>query len=385
MITVIADDLTGAAEIAGICLRYGLDTSFGIDTIPEKEAKVNIIATDSRSLAEDEAYRIHYDLAKKVIQKNSDQLIFKKCDSVLRGHVLTELSALVEVSRKSTVLLQPSNPNGNRCIKNGMYYVEGVEIEKTGFSTDPDFPAKTSSVKRLLLDRSSKKNIPIYTETITGFDSEGIYVSDCSSEADLKTNLKLYDAEVIIGGSAAFFEQYLIKLKIASTKTEPKKLGFSKDYVLVSGSAHPQSIEFAKLLQSKSCPIIYFSIDMLQKDVDKEILDTFSNILFKIYKEHKKLILKISDDAIQFENSSTILKNRLSIVVKHLLEHANFKEIAIEGGASAYSILKTLNWKAFTPTEQLALGVVRMRYDLNPKKHIILKPGSYNWPDGLLN
>lgn len=37
MITVIADDLTGAAEIAGVCIRYGLDVAFGIDSIPQKK------------------------------------------------------------------------------------------------------------------------------------------------------------------------------------------------------------------------------------------------------------------------------------------------------------------------------------------------------------
>ncbi|WP_439132036.1 four-carbon acid sugar kinase family protein, partial [Polaribacter sp.] len=63
MITVIADDLTGAAEIAGICLRYGVAVSFGIDEIPEKQATINIIATDSRSKNQEEAYKTHLHLA----------------------------------------------------------------------------------------------------------------------------------------------------------------------------------------------------------------------------------------------------------------------------------------------------------------------------------
>ena len=80
MITVIADDLTGAAEIAGICLRYGIEVAFGIDSVPEKLAQVSIIATDSRSLSEDEAYKMHLQLANKIIQNNSNQIIFKKCE-----------------------------------------------------------------------------------------------------------------------------------------------------------------------------------------------------------------------------------------------------------------------------------------------------------------
>ncbi len=90
MITVVADDLTGAAEIAGMCLRYGIDVAFGIDAIPEKEAQVVIVATDSRSLSEEQAYKVHLQLAGDIIKNNPNQIIFKKCDSVLRGHVLTE-------------------------------------------------------------------------------------------------------------------------------------------------------------------------------------------------------------------------------------------------------------------------------------------------------
>src|SRR5690606_22283234 len=156
MITVIADDLTGAAEIAGVCLRYGVQVAFGLDSIPEQSAKVVVIATDSRSQTEHEAYKPHQKIAKQVFEKTESPIVFKKCDSVLRGYVLTELKALMEASGKPQVLLQPSNPEGNRIIKNGVYYVDGIEIENTGFSTDPDFPAKTSSVATILSERTSK-------------------------------------------------------------------------------------------------------------------------------------------------------------------------------------------------------------------------------------
>ena len=81
---VIADDITGAAEIAGVCLRYGLKVSFGIDTIPNEVADVCVVATDSRSLSESEAYAVHSKLAADIYKQNP-AFVFKKCDSVLRG------------------------------------------------------------------------------------------------------------------------------------------------------------------------------------------------------------------------------------------------------------------------------------------------------------
>jgi len=157
MITVIADDITGAAEIAGICLRYGLKVTFGIDTVPNVDADVCVVTTDSRSGTELEAYRTHYQLAKTIFKK-PESIVFKKCDSVLRGYVLTELSALLDVKKFKKIVLQPSNPASGRCIRDGIYYVGNEEIEETDFANDPDFPATFSEVQKLLLSRSSKYN-----------------------------------------------------------------------------------------------------------------------------------------------------------------------------------------------------------------------------------
>ena len=132
MITVIADDITGAAEIAGVCLRYGLHVSFGIESVPAVKADVCIIATDSRSATETKAYAIYQDIMKAVLT-GSDSVVFKKCDSALRGYVLTELSAMLEAMKLKRVILQPSNPSVGRCIRKGVYYIENVKIKSTAF------------------------------------------------------------------------------------------------------------------------------------------------------------------------------------------------------------------------------------------------------------
>lgn len=387
MITVIADDLTGAAEIAGICLRYGIDVSFGIDTIPEKEARVTIIATDSRSISEDDAYKSHYQLTKKIFKKNSNQIIFKKCDSVLRGHVLAELSALINISGKKNVLLQPANPASNRCIRDGIYYVNDIKIEDTSFSSDPDFPANTSLVKNLLLNRvtSHLKIKNIHIGNINKIDSGGVFIPNCNSENDLMQCVELYSEETIIGGSAAFFEQFLIKKKLANSKVKRKKCSFSKNYLLISGSTHSESLCFSRVLEAANCPVLVFPENLLKIEFDEAILNNWVTKVSEIYKHNKKVVLRISNSIIQFENSSKALKNRMSLIVERLMETSVINELFIEGGATAYDVLKKLDWKSFTPIDELALGVVRMQYNNDPLKYITLKPGSYQWPEDLLN
>ncbi|WP_308991053.1 four-carbon acid sugar kinase family protein [Mariniflexile litorale] len=385
MIFVLADDLTGAAEMAGICLRYGLDVSFGIDTIPEKEATVNIIATDTRSMTEDEAYEVHFHLAEEIISKKN-YTIFKKCDSVLRGHVLTELSALIDVTEKNSILLQPSNPEGSRCIEKGIYWVNNDLIENTGFAADPDFPAKTSQVKNLVLDRTTKKShVEVFSGVFQAINSKGIFIPDCDSVEALSKCINLYNEEMIIGGSAAFFEQFLIKKRLVTSKINNKTQSFSENYMLLSGSAHPESIRFSKTLEIAKCPLIVFTKSLLEHEFSEAAINDFVVNMSNIYNENKKIVLRISNTVIQFENRSLNLKNRMSLVAKRFLEVSSVNELFIEGGATAYDVLEKLNWQSFTPIEELALGVVRMQYDKNPDRFITIKPGSYQWPEGLLN
>lgn len=385
MITVIADDLTGAAEIAGICLHYGLEVSFGIDKIPERQTTINVIATDTRSKDEDEAYETHFHLTEDIISKTKN-IIFKKCDSVLRGHVFMELLALADAAKKDTILLQPSNPKSNRFIKDASYYINDILIENTGFANDPDFPAKTSSVKKRILDNVAKQHpLEVYTGDFNEIKSEGIFIPNCDSVEALSESLSLYKDDMIIAGSGAFFEQFLIKMKLVNSKVEQKEYRHSSNYLLVSGSTHPKSIAFSKTLEKLNVPLIVFPETLLETKINKTVLNEFVNSIVQVYKDRERIILRVSNERIHLENNALNLKTRMSLIAKKLIDTTNVNEIFIEGGATAYDLLDELHWKSFTPIAELASGVVRMQYDNDPKKHIIIKPGSYEWPEGLLN
>ncbi len=386
MITVIADDLTGAAEIAGICLRYGVKTSFGIDVLPENMVDVNIIATDSRSMTEEEAYKTHRQLADIVLAKKFDQVVFKKCDSVLRGYVLTELSALLDATEKECVLLQPANPAAHRCIVQGSYFINNKLLEDTEFAVDPDFPSSFSLVKNLLLERANQhsKIDKVHTGIIKKINSKGLFIPDCNTVNELEKCIELYNEKTILGGSAAFFEQFLLKHYPNLSEVKPKKYNFSDHYLLLSGSTQPESTLFAANLKNNNCPVLVLPNNLLEKNIEASHLTDWMKETTRIYNENKKLVLRISDQIIEFEGSSKILKNRMNVVAKQLLANTSINELFIEGGATAYDLLQKLNWKSFTPTAELAPGVVRMQYALDTNKYITLKPGSYKWPEGLL-
>jgi len=390
MITIIADDLTGAAEVAGVCLRYGLRTAFGVNALPNEQAEAWVIATDSRSMTEKDARELHQHLAEE-LKAAGRKSVFKKTDSVLRGHVIAELSGLMDVYGINKVLLQPSNPAVGRCVKAGKYLIDSIPLHETSFATDPDFPAKNASVNLLLQSRSmqlyrKRTDFSIYTKLPVSDRSLGIYIPDCETKNDLKNDLSTLGDEWIYAGSAAFFAAYLeekieLKVQAPTEKINP----FHDNFLMVCGSAHAQSRKFIEETICKGGRVAELPAAFLTANVDEVALTNWVDEQINVWQEDNSLILKLSSDKITFPNSATVLKNRLAKIVNRLLQHPT-KELMIEGGATAYAILIKQGWSTLVPLQELSPGVVRMAVSQYPGLFLTLKPGSYKWPEnGILN
>ncbi|MDE6556282.1 MAG: four-carbon acid sugar kinase family protein, partial [Duncaniella sp.] len=142
MIAVIADDITGAAEMAGIAHRLGLRVVLTTDPYSlTGNADVAVIATDTRSMSEHEARELSAKYAAVLTSRNDISEIFKKTDSALRGHVVAELEAILGATRYEDALFMPANPSRGRTIRDGLYYIGDVLLDQTDFSFDPEFPA----------------------------------------------------------------------------------------------------------------------------------------------------------------------------------------------------------------------------------------------------
>ena len=187
---VIADDITGAAEIAGIAFACGEDVRLvcGCDTATYSTNETTVIATDTRSMSETEAVAETRYIASSIIHHPSS--IFKKTDSALRGHVVAELLTLMQAMGYERVVYLPANPSKGRIIRNGTYYINNVPICETDFSFDPEFPARTSVLK----------------ERFPDVESKGIIMPDAESEEDIHNVISTYnDGKAIFAGAADLF------------------------------------------------------------------------------------------------------------------------------------------------------------------------------------
>jgi uncharacterized protein YgbK (DUF1537 family) len=79
----------------------------------------------------------------------------------------------------------------------------------------------------------------------------------------------------------------------------------------------------------------------------------------------------------------------LAEVVARLIEREGGGEnLLLEGGATAEAVCQRLGWREFAVDGEFAPGVVQMtpiRADGGTKCRIVIKPGSYLWPDAIWN
>src|SRR6476661_7357460 len=109
-IIVIADDLSGAAELAGIAFAHGHSAEVQRHFEPSSSAEFIAIDTDSRHLPSAAAAERVKQLAAQIVTCRP-AWIFKKVDSVLRGNPRAEIEALLQVTRQPRAILVPANPS----------------------------------------------------------------------------------------------------------------------------------------------------------------------------------------------------------------------------------------------------------------------------------
>ena len=133
---IIADDLTGAADSGMACVAAGLDTVVVLkDNEPIPGADVVSVDAATRRLSSPQATEQTARLTRRYLTPQT-QILFKKLDSTLRGHVAQETAAVLSVARavrgaECIAIVAPAFPAMGRTTVGGRQFVRGVPVETT--------------------------------------------------------------------------------------------------------------------------------------------------------------------------------------------------------------------------------------------------------------
>ncbi|MBN1362726.1 MAG: hypothetical protein JW993_19160 [Sedimentisphaerales bacterium] len=406
MIAVIADDITGAAEIAAIGWRRGLSAQVQMTPNPKAGADLVTIDTDTRSLPGDTARSILKDIAGR-LRALPVQWHFKKVDSVLRGNVGAELETLMEALGKRRTILAPANPSKGRIIVDGRYYINGVPLDETEFAQDPEHPARSSSIADLLSASSggslkspgapgdlgmagpgepfpkpalrSSLRLPPALHVLDPAaylgEETGIVVAQARTVADLAQWSGCLDDDTLAAGGADFFQAILDRRSPShQTGTRDMLRPTKAPKLFVCGSkrragSQPAHVDMPVCLMPERAP---------------GLLGQWTSDIVTALAASRCAVVAVGRAAERNSLSALDVRTRMAVTVQRVVERTEIGELFIEGGATASAILRRLGWDTLDVQGEYAPGVVRLAVTKMPDRTVTLKPGSYPWPEELL-
>jgi uncharacterized protein YgbK (DUF1537 family) len=157
----IADDYTGASDLANTLTRCGLRTvqTIGVPAsdlaLPEVDAVV--VSLKSRSIEANLAVTRSRDAEKWLRQRGARHVLFKICstfDSTDAGNIGPVMDALRADSGDAMVLVTPAFPETGRTVYQGNLFVGAVPLNESPLKDHPLNPMHDSNLVRVLARQS---------------------------------------------------------------------------------------------------------------------------------------------------------------------------------------------------------------------------------------
>jgi len=381
MIGVIADDLTGAAELGAVGLRYGLQAEIVVQGQPSGEANLVCIDTNSRSCGPREAGR-RAALAARILRTCGARWIYKKVDSVLRGQVVAELEAIMPQLGVKRALLVPANPALGRTISDGEYFIHGRPIHKTEFARDAEYPRLSPRVLDLM--RASDHPAIHVRKSADSLPAEGIVVGEAGSSRDLKRWAARWASNELPAGGAEFFRALLARegYKEIATDLRGIPVPSAGPHLFVCGTLSESGREFVRAARKRGTPVFSLPRELARGGrMTRAAAEAVSRKAVAALRRNSVALLHIGLPRVREPRAARLLASHLVRMAQLVLGQLEVGQIYVEGGATAVELVRRLGWDRLTVLREVAPGVATLGGGGAPSPCLTIKPGSYTWPD----
>ncbi len=359
---VLADDLTGAAEIAAVASQAGRRVVLlARPPADPVDTDVLVFNTDTRLLPPVlAARRVRAWLVRLARARPRHGGVFLKVDSVLRGPVLAQIAAAARALDLPRTLLVPANPSLGRVIRNGRYFVHGRFLHETAFANDPHHPRNTSDALALLgrAPRTPRVCLPASSPELP---PRGVVLGEVETSADIRRWLRRLGPDTLPAGGADFFRAWLgLRPREEPPARAPRP---PKPALLLHGTT------------ASATGVAAFSFRGLRAPSAAAVAERLAS--------HGAAVVAVPTRRLPDPESPAALSAAFAKFAAELKRKDAFQHLLIAGGATASAVLSALEWDALEVLHVWGPGVVTLRPLADPAFLVTLKPGSYAWPDEL--
>lgn len=174
IIGCLADDFTGATDIASVLATVGRRTAVVFDWgAVDREALAGcqavVIALKTRTAPREEAIAASLEALAALYSFGADRIFFKYCstfDSTAEGNIGPVIEALMDATGLPVALVAPSYPRNARTVYQGHLFVGTDPLDESPMRHHPLTPMRDSSLRRLLAPQTSLPIENLYLDEV---------------------------------------------------------------------------------------------------------------------------------------------------------------------------------------------------------------------------
>jgi len=406
---VIADDFTGATDIASFMVNAGwkvvLFNGVPAEDFGQEGIDAIVIALKSRSIQTAHAIELSLSASTWLKNQGCKRQLFKYCstfDSTKEGNIGPVTDALMENLGAFMTLICPAVPENGRTILHGHLFVKGQLLNQSGMEHHPVTPMKESSLKKLMEAQSTgicgvinldtiKNYVGDIPDTLAKFADEKVkyVICDVLDNNDLLTVARETANFVLITGAAGI-GYAIATLDTLNKPTDSHALTISKKggSVVLSGSCSSMTNQQVNFYQQRASSlaldiekVIRYPI-YLQTVTDWVLNHATDSLAPMVYATQPPQIIELIQKNYGAEFVSEKIESFFSTLA-HNLSGKGFNKFIVAGGETSGAVSQGLNIKGMVIGDAVAPGVPWTQV-LNEEKWVILKSGNFGNSDFFL-
>lgn len=404
----IADDFTGATDLANTLTRRGMHTvqTIGIPAGAAPQAEAVVVALKSRTIPVAEAVEQSLAACRWLKAHGAKQIFFKYCstfDSTDEGNIGPVADVLLEELKSDFTIACPAFPENGRTIYLGHLFVGSELLSDSPMKTHPLTPMRDANLVRVLQRQSRhkvglvpyrvvKQGAPAIAEAYAALQAAGIRhaIVDALEDRDLENIGAASSAlPLITGGSGVAIglpQNYRTARLIQRREgaSELDKVGGPG--IVLSGSCSAATLGQVERFAAKHAAR---AIDpaALAADPDKTVSDLLAWATEKLKKGPALVYASAPPDKVaavqaQFgrDKAGAMIEHAIAQLAQGLAMQG-VRRFVIAGGETSGAVVSALKVEALEIGPQIAPGVPACLSYGSPRFALALKSGNFGGPD----
>ncbi|MEM9404259.1 MAG: 3-oxo-tetronate kinase [Pseudomonadota bacterium] len=368
----VADDLTGATDIALALCNHGMSTSVSIGTPGGKtiqtDAAAHVVALKSRTAAAESAVVASRASIAALRASGCQRFFFKYCstfDSTADGNIGPVIDALLDELSAQSAVVCPAFPANGRTMSAGVLLVDGVPLAETPMRDHPLTPMRESSVPRLLdaqangppstliaLETVRNGSAAIRTELSAAVNSGSRYiVIDAESDEDLARIAKAVGDTPLLTGSAglgaALPEAYRNSRLLEGAASSAPLPSVPGPTAILAGSCSAATL---RQIDRAAGSVASYYVDILTLQTDTDEFDAFCRTVAEasasgdviVYTSTAAPALKEVQAKLGVSNAADRAESLLAETAA-FLKHQGVRRFIVAGGETSGAVAAALN------------------------------------------